>query len=58
MQVFGFKYEPCKKYYVVDGHEKQGTKQYWKEYVKEMMELDQNVSLDTNKIAQNRIIQR
>ena len=30
MRALGFKYEARKKYYFVDGHEKDGTKAYWK----------------------------
>ena len=36
----GFKYEVRKKYYFVDGHEKDDTKRYRKKFCKEMLELE------------------
>ena len=40
MRVLGFKYEAHKKYYFVDRHKKEGTLNYRKEYIKEMLELE------------------
>ena len=36
----GFKYKVRKKYYFVDGHEKDDTKRYRKKFCKEMLELE------------------
>ena len=36
--LLGFRYEGWKKYYFVDGQENKDTKQYWKNYIKTMLE--------------------
>jgi len=33
MKLIGFKYEPWQKGYYIDGHEKQGTIEYWGSFV-------------------------
>ena len=43
MRALGFKYETRKKYYFVDGHEKEGTIKYRTEYVREMLNLEQRM---------------
>lgn len=43
MRALGFKYEARKKYYFVDGHEKEGTIKYRTEYVREMLNLEQRM---------------
>ena len=43
MRALGFKYEARKKYYFVDGHEKEGTKRYRKKYVKELLRLEKRM---------------
>lgn len=43
MRLLGFKYEVRKKYYFVDGHEKEDTKRYHKKFVKKMLELEKRM---------------